>query len=243
MMGVVRRYLLVSAIGIAVLAVACDYSDPIGTPQTATSSTFETVIPPTSLTPPSDLGQDPDLDFLAQLCFEGDFVSCDDLFVNSASGSAYEAYALTCAGRNPPQGNCVSLHAVFSTNRDPRMFEGDGLATSLVDVRTAGHETFDRFVLEFSGPGTPTYSVTLEDGAVAEVGGTAHLVVEVGPTSTELEEGLIVASIDTTNLRDSILAQANERILWILGLEEGTGFEVALLEEPTRLVIDISHNT
>ena len=52
--------------------------------------------------PPEDLGDDPDLDALAQSCFEGDLVACDHLFLQSPVDSDYEAYGDTCGGRQEP---------------------------------------------------------------------------------------------------------------------------------------------
>jgi hypothetical protein len=52
--------------------------------------------------PPSDfagLGNDADLDGLAEECHDGYLMSCDDLFDLSPSGSAYEQYGMTCGGR------------------------------------------------------------------------------------------------------------------------------------------------
>jgi hypothetical protein len=51
--------------------------------------------------PPDGLGDDATLDDLAQSCFDGDMQSCDDLFLESDVGSAYETYGDTCAGRQP----------------------------------------------------------------------------------------------------------------------------------------------
>lgn len=50
---------------------------------------------------PTGLGDDPELDALAQECYDGTMSSCDDLYNASESGSAYEEYADTCAGRQP----------------------------------------------------------------------------------------------------------------------------------------------
>ena len=49
--------------------------------------------------PPDDLGDDPDLDALAQSCFDGDLVACDHLFLRAPVDSDYENYGDTCAGR------------------------------------------------------------------------------------------------------------------------------------------------
>src|SRR5688572_24947422 len=49
--------------------------------------------------PPDDLGADPELDALAQSCFDGDMLACDELFLRAPVGSDYEAYGDTCGGR------------------------------------------------------------------------------------------------------------------------------------------------
>jgi hypothetical protein len=49
--------------------------------------------------PPDGLGDDPDLDALAQACFEGELAACDHLYLQSPVGSDYEAYGDTCGGR------------------------------------------------------------------------------------------------------------------------------------------------
>ncbi len=59
---------------------------------------------------PGDLGNDPELDALAQSCFTGDAGACDDLYLQSSVDSAYEAYGATCGGRLhlPSDGGCES---------------------------------------------------------------------------------------------------------------------------------------
>jgi hypothetical protein len=49
--------------------------------------------------PPDGLGEDPDLDELAQACFDGSMESCDLLFLVAEEGTDYQAYGDTCAGR------------------------------------------------------------------------------------------------------------------------------------------------
>ncbi|MBL8776245.1 MAG: hypothetical protein JNK12_09950 [Acidimicrobiales bacterium] len=48
---------------------------------------------------PGVLGDDAELDALAQACFGGDAGACDDLYLRSPVDSAYEAYGATCGGR------------------------------------------------------------------------------------------------------------------------------------------------
>ena len=51
--------------------------------------------------PPEGLGTDPELDALAQSCYAGDMEACDELYGSAESGSAYQVYGDTCAGRQP----------------------------------------------------------------------------------------------------------------------------------------------
>ncbi len=68
-------------------------------------------------TPPDGLGEDPDLDALAQSCFDGDLSACDTLYLRSPVGSDYEAYGDTCGGRqNPGTGSYCSRQAETGTS-------------------------------------------------------------------------------------------------------------------------------
>jgi hypothetical protein len=58
-----------------------------------------TVPAPAATREATGLGDDPELDRLAQECHDGDMSACDDLFNRSDLDSAYEEYGDTCAGR------------------------------------------------------------------------------------------------------------------------------------------------
>jgi hypothetical protein len=62
---------------------------------------------------PAGLGSDPTFDRLAQECSGGSMRACDELYDMSATGSRYEAYADTCAGRQPRNTNvyCITSFA------------------------------------------------------------------------------------------------------------------------------------
>lgn len=51
------------------------------------------------------------LDALWEACAEGDFESCDDLFLEAPSGSSYEDFGDSCGNRNEPAGYCVDIYA------------------------------------------------------------------------------------------------------------------------------------
>jgi len=92
-------------------------SPPSSSSSSSSSSTSSSAptgsenIPPATL-PPEGLGDDPDLDELAQLCFDGGMESCDLLFGASEEGSVYRSYGDTCAGRQP-EGTQLLCTTVF----------------------------------------------------------------------------------------------------------------------------------
>ena len=71
-------------------------------------------------------GSDEDLDELYDQCADGDYAACDDLFLQSPSGSEYEEFGDTCGDRNDPSGYCVDL------------YEGDDEGADLGDVDLGG---------------------------------------------------------------------------------------------------------
>ena len=74
-------------------------ADEGGLSKAAAAAPTSTVAARKTPVPPDDLGDDPDLDSLAQSCFDGDLVACDQLYLQSPADSAYETYGDTCAGR------------------------------------------------------------------------------------------------------------------------------------------------
>ncbi|MDQ1660063.1 MAG: hypothetical protein QOJ68_43 [Blastococcus sp.] len=64
---------------------------------------FHTIPAPTLA--PAGLGDDPTFNLFARECSGGSMHVCDELYAVSAAGSRYEAYADTCAGRQPRDTN------------------------------------------------------------------------------------------------------------------------------------------
>ncbi|MGY1840457.1 MULTISPECIES: AMIN-like domain-containing (lipo)protein [unclassified Modestobacter] len=129
-------------------------------------------------------------------------------------------------------------------------------------MRSARHDGFDRVVLEFAGGAAPGYRVSYveppitADGSGAEipVPGAAFLEVRATPASgvdlsgAEPREtypgpdrvapaggGGVVTEVVQTGDFEGQLA-------WTIGLQERVPFGVAVLEEPTRLVVDLYHD-
>lgn len=70
--------------------------------QTTTTTPDSGAIPPATQQP-TGLGDDQALNGLAEACYDGDMAACDDLYGQSDSGSLYEQYGDTCAGRQPAE--------------------------------------------------------------------------------------------------------------------------------------------
>ena len=124
-------------------------------------------------------------------------------------------------------------------------------------MRMAAQEGFDRFVLEFAGTGTPTYFVRYVDGPVTDtsgaeiaVEGSALLSVVAFPARTfdfedpdfaKTYEGPLVIRSDTRHIIEAKFIEDFEATMeWVLGLESQTGFEVSVLNDPPRLVVDVA---
>ncbi|TKJ21503.1 hypothetical protein [Blastococcus sp. CCUG 61487] len=70
---------------------------------------------PEAASEPVNLGEDADLDDLAEECHDGAMQACDDLFRYAPRWSAYQLYGGTCAGRQPN----ADARAVFCTDAFP----------------------------------------------------------------------------------------------------------------------------
>ncbi len=127
----------------------------------------------------------------------------------------------------------------------------------LVDARVGAHTEYDRFVLEFeSGDATPDSYVinwtTLRperdgSGLPVEVDGDVFLSFSIGASvinwdgAEEIYDG-------PTSLSSPLFGNLVEvesggyfegRMLWAIGANEATGFQVLELEDPPRLVVDV----
>lgn len=85
----------------------------------AEAPTTEAVTPEA---PPAEgeYGSDIALDALWDACEGGDEPACDQLYLDSASGSEYEAFGLDCGGRGRPDGmsRCDPTYGTYGTDAD-----------------------------------------------------------------------------------------------------------------------------
>ena len=145
----------------------------------------------------------------------------------------------------------------FPANLEPDTSEvGQGAQLSPVDLRVGVHEEFDRVVLDLTGEGVPGWRAEYVDdptlqgsGAPVELAGDAALkvVVEgvVYPTAEGAEDYQGPQRIDpeaTGVIQEVVYGSIFEGHTEIfIGLASQEPFRVFLLEDPTRVVIDIVH--
>lgn len=128
-------------------------------------------------------------------------------------------------------------------------------ATLLTDVRLAHQEGFDRVTFEFSGP-LPRYDIRYGDGPVIasgsgeelEVGGDGVLRVRMEPATgydmasqTPSYDGPARLTSDTTNIVELVRVGDFEAVLeWAVGVRTASAYEVATLDDPPRIVVDVT---
>lgn len=137
-------------------------------------------------------------------------------------------------------------------------FPAGGRTVPLEDVRAAGHGSFDRVVWEFAGGERPSYRVAYADPPVREAGsgdavdlrGDAFLEVRLSPASgVDLSgseprrsySGPARIAPDGASLVTEVVRTGDfeAQLAWVVGVDRRRAFAVAMLEEPTRLVVDI----
>jgi hypothetical protein len=148
-----------------------------------------------------------------------------------------------------PRGS-TNPHTI-AVQPDPNKFP-----VTLVDVRVGGHPEdggFDRIVFEFDGAqpgGLIEYRDEVEQcgsGMPVDPEGSATLLVHFVDTNAHTETGeLSVLAIDLVGPGTSILAAESicdfEAVVeWAVGVDGEKPFTVTLLENPTRVVIDVAH--
>ena len=119
-------------------------------------------------------------------------------------------------------------------------------------VRVADHEGFDRIVLEFTGTGTPGWTVNYVDqavldgsGDVVELGGDAFLDIYASGTTWPADgyySGPQQFEPDNGGVDDVYVGGTFEGYTQVLAGIEGdrVPFRVFALADPSRLVVDVA---
>lgn len=143
----------------------------------------------------------------------------------------------------------------FPANTDPDLADpSEGALLTVTDIRVGQHDGYDRAVFELGGTGTPGWRVEyvdapLDDGSgkPADVEGDAFLQVMISgsgyPADTGVEEhsepNPVVAADD--GVIDEVLLRGvfEGYTQAFVGVDEQRPFRVFVLEDPTRVVVDV----
>ena len=131
---------------------------------------------------------------------------------------------------------------------------GDAGISTLLSVRTARHEEFDRVVLELEGP-LPGVHVEYVDRPVRACGsgdpvplpGDAWLEVRISPTNAHTESGrpTIADRRRRTDLPVVIeivrTCDFEAVVTWVLAVRSPEPFRLARFGDPWRIVVDVRH--
>ncbi len=125
------------------------------------------------------------------------------------------------------------------------------------DIRTGGHDCFERVVLELQGTGElPGYFVRYESDPILEdpsglpvdIAGDATLVVSFGswfidPDGNGYTGPREIIPANVVNILELELIENNEgQSSWGIGLDRQRDFVVTTLTEPVRIVIDVARD-
>jgi hypothetical protein len=196
------------------------------------------------------------LAFLALLTGPAVLAGCggSDTDAQSASSTA-TAEESTAEATTPPADEPVTDAPAFPGNAEPDTADASADASVTVsDIRVGRQDGFDRVVLEVGGTGTPGWDVRYVDSALSQgsgepvdVAGDAVLQVTLTgagyPYDTGVEEfsGGPVTGADTEVVTEVVFDATFEGTsVAFVGTAERSPFRVYLLQNPTRVVVDVA---
>lgn len=125
---------------------------------------------------------------------------------------------------------------------------------TLQQIRTGGHDDFDRVTFEFVGDRLPGFRVEYIDKLVRKCGpdelkvlGGTWLLVHMTPAQAHNESGR--TSMDSIRFDDDLrfvkfirpVCDADAQLEWLIEVPERKPYRAESLTDPARLVIDIKH--
>ncbi len=187
----------------------------------------------------------------------------EDTTAQSESGSAVAAETSTPPSTSvSPAADTETVQGVaqpaapapspFSLE-DRRVPSQGGANLVIKDVRVGSHEGYDRFVIEFTGTGTPGYLTGYTDqplqqasGLPVEVAGNAflELMIQGTPWGRPGSPDHVVEAGPKPLAAGNILGVTNGGTFeadsqYFIGLDRRRPYNVYVLTEPTRLVVDV----
>lgn len=224
---------VMAVVGLALVASACGGSESSGT-SVASSTTAATTPAPTSTAAPVTT-------------------------TSSTTTSSTTTPATTTPAPSTTAATTTTTEpcAVF-TDTDVTTPGFPGQMSSLIgaDVRAGAHACFERVVFELQGTGAfPGYRVRYEDppliddprGEPVAVAGSAFIVVTIESWMTTMEgEGyhgpLRFTPTSVAHVKELVqLGNFEGMTTWAIGVDGKRPFQVATLDNPPRLVIDIGN--
>ncbi|MEX5720745.1 AMIN-like domain-containing (lipo)protein [Geodermatophilus maliterrae] len=175
----------------------------------------------------------------------------------SASSAAEESAAATSSAATGPAGDDGGTGApAFPANTEPDTAEASSDArVTVADIRTGRHDGFDRVVFEVDGTGTPGWDVRYVDAASSQgsgepvdVAGDAVLQVTVTgagyPYDTGVEEYAgpdpLPGQGTATVTEVAFDATFEGTTVAFVGTRAQAPFRVYLLEDPSRIVVEVA---
>lgn len=175
-----------------------------------------------------------------------------------SSGTARTSTANTSNNAAAPQSATASSNAGLAplgvadiATKTQR--QSDGAELVVTGVRVGKHETFDRVVFDLEGTGAPGWFIEYTNtpaqqgsGNPVEYAGDTALNVNIEGTLMPFELGLEDPQLGTIEGTDQVVTQIisqgtfEGRAQFVIGVRGAAHpYSVQVLEEPTRLVIDI----
>lgn len=121
-----------------------------------------------------------------------------------------------------------------------------------VDIRSGSHEGYDRVVFEFEGNGTPEFHAGYSDeplqqasGLPVDVPGEAALEIMIHGTSLDQTPDAKYAGKPTLGLASGNIKEVTNSgtfesvSQYFIGLDKQRPYKVTVLENPTRVVVDV----
>jgi hypothetical protein len=172
------------------------------------------------------------------------------------SGSAASSAAVeTAKGATAEEG--ATETAAFSANTDPDTADpSSGASVTVRDIRLGRQDGFDRVVFEVGGTGTPGWDVRYVDAASSQgsgkpidVAGAAILQVSLTGAGYPYDTGVMEYSAAgplTTGGTEAVTevvfdATFEGTTTAFVGTKSRAPFRVYLMQNPTRVVLDVAH--
>ena len=175
----------------------------------------------------------------------------------SSTGGAVSSSSSPASSSPPAEPEDPSSGADFPGDTEPDTAEPSQDARLTVSaVRLAAHAGFDRVVFELGGAGMPGWDVRYVEeatqdgsGALVPVAGEAVLQVRISgagyPFDTGVEEYAAEAPLTaagTGSVTEVVFAATYEGVTSaFVGTQDARPFRAYLLQDPTRLVVEVAH--